>query len=120
MHRTFFDDLGALTVVEHGPGVLEVRVTGALSLQVGAGFPQVAREAASRFARCSVFLDVRGLESFQGAVREAWLEAVLEHRRRLDQVVVLSKGLLVTLSARAAKVALAPLGVCFEVETDER
>jgi hypothetical protein len=63
---------------------------------------------------------VRALESFQGAVRDAWVAAVLEHRRSLDEVVVLSRGLLVTLSARAAAVALAAVGVCFEVETDER
>ena len=67
-----------------------------------------------------MFLDVRALESFQGAVRDAWVAAVLEHRRSLDAVVVLSQGLLVTLSARAAAVALAAVGVCFQVETDER
>ncbi len=120
MHRTFADVSGSLTVTEHAPWLLEVRVSGRLSTEVGAAFPRIAREAAARGGRCSVFLDVRALESFQGAVRDAWVAAVLEHRRSLDEVVVLSRGLLVTLSARAAAVALAAVGVCFEVETDER
>lgn len=120
MHRTFADVSGSLTVTEHAPWLLEVRVSGRLSTEVGAAFPRIAREAAARGGRCSVFLDVRALESFQGAVRDAWVAAVLEHRRSLDAVVVLSQGLLVTLSARAAAVALAAVGVCFQVETDER
>ena len=120
MHRTFADVSGSLTVTEHAPWLLEVRVSGRLSTEVGAAFPRIAREAAARGGRCSVFLDVRALESFQGAVRDAWVAAVLEHRRSLEEVVVLSQGLLVTLSARAAAVALAAVGVCFQVETDER
>jgi len=120
MHRTFADVSGRLTVTEHAPGLLEVRVSGRLSTEVGAVFPRIAREAAAQGGQCSVFLDVRGLESFQGAVRDAWVASVLEHRRSIDEVVVLSRGLLVTLSARAAAVALAAVGVRFEVETDER
>lgn len=120
MHRTFADVSGSLIVTEHAPGLLEVRVSGRLSIDVGAAFPHIAREAAAGGGRCSVFLDVRALESFHGAVRDAWIASVLEHRGSIDQVVVLSRGLLVTLSARAAAVALAAVGVCFEVETDER
>ena len=120
MHRTFADVSGSLTVVEHAPGLIEVRVSGRLTLEVGAAFPRVAREVAARGGRCSVFLDLRGLESFQGAVREAWVASVLEHRASIDEVVVLSQGLLVTLSARAAAVALAAVGLRVEVVTDAR
>lgn len=119
MHRTFADSSGSLTVTEHAPGLLEVRVSGRLSIEVGAAFPRIAREAAALGGRCSVFLDVRALESFQGPVREAWVATVLEHRESIDEVVVLSRGLLVTLSARAVAVALAAVGISFRVETDE-
>jgi hypothetical protein len=120
MQQTFSDGAGALTITQHAPGLLEVLASGRLSTEVGAAFPRVAREAAARGGRCSVFLDVRALDSFQGPVREAWVESVLEHRANLEAVVVLSNRLLVTLSARAAAVALSAVGVRFEVETDER
>lgn len=114
------DTQGRLQLNEVAPGLVEVTVEGTLSTHVGAAFPRFAAEVARRRSRCAVFLDVRGLESFDGAVRNAWVSAVLEHRASLDEVVVLSSGLLVTISARAASVALAPLGICFDVVTDER
>lgn len=120
MYETQADLQGRLIMTELEPGIVEVQVTGRLSPAVGAAFPRFARAVAERRPRCSVFLDVRRLEAFDGAVREAWVSAVLEHRARLDEVVVLSDGLLVTLSARAASVALAPLGIRFDVVTDER
>ncbi len=67
-----------------------------------------------------MFLDVRGLKAFDGAVRAAWIDTVREHGGQIDEVVVLSSDLLVTLSARAASVALAALGLRFDVLTDER
>lgn len=114
------DALGSLVVSEPAPGVLEVVVHGRLSPEVGAVFPRYAKGASLRRDRCAVFLDVRGLKAFDGAVRAAWINTVLEHKERIDEVVVLSSDLLVTLSARAASVALAPLGVRFDVFTDER
>lgn len=114
------DTLGSLSVSEAAPGLLDVVVRGRLSAEVGAAFPRYARAAAERAARCAVFLDVRGLDAFDGAVRSAWLQTVLEHRGRIDEVVVLSQRLVVTLSARAAALALAPFGVRFDVVTDER
>lgn len=114
------DHLGSLVIQEPQPGVLEVIAQGKLSSEVGAAFPRYALEAASRAPRCAVYLDVRGLQGFDGAVRAAWVETVLAHRARLDEVVVLSSSLLVTLSARAASVALAAVGVRFDVVTDER
>jgi hypothetical protein len=114
------DELGSLTVTEPAPGVLEVVVQGKLSPAVGAVFPRYARAAALRHERCSVFLDVRGLKAFDGAVRAAWIDTVRERREQIDEVVVLSSDLLVTLSARAASVALAALGLRFDVLTDER
>jgi hypothetical protein len=117
---TATDSMGSLTVSEPAPGVLEVVVHGRLSPEVGAVFPRYAKAASARHERCAVFLDVRGLKAFDGAVRSAWVNSVLDHKERIDEVVVLSSDLLVTLSARAASVALAPLGVRFEVFTDER
>lgn len=119
MRERHQDDRGWLSIDALNEQVIEVRVGGSLSPALGAAFPRFARLAASRSDRCSVFLDVRELASFDGAVRAAWLDAVLEHRHRLDEVVVLSRGVLVTLSARAASVALAPFGVRFDVVTDE-
>jgi hypothetical protein len=114
------DELGSLTVTEPAPGVLEVVVRGKLSPAVGAVFPRYARAAALHQERYSVFLDVRGLKAFHGAVRAAWIDTVREHRVQIDEVVVLSSDLLVTLSARAASVALAAHGLRFDVLTDER
>ena len=119
MRERHQDSRGWLSIDALNEQVIEVRVGGALSPELGAAFPRFARQAAARAERCSVFLDVRELASFDGAVRAAWLDAVLEHRRRLDEVVVLSRGVLVTWSARAASVALAPFGVRFDVLTDE-
>lgn len=114
------DAKGLLDVVELVPGLVEVRVEGRLTPEVGAMFPRFAREVARRRDRCSVFLDVRALESFDGDVRDAWIGAVLEHRHALDEVVVLTRGVLVTLSARAASLALTGVGVRFDVVTDEQ
>ncbi len=113
------DAVGSLVVSEPAAGVLEVVARGRLSAEVGAVFPRFARQASLRAQRCVVFLDVRDLQSFEGAVRSAWLATVLEHKAHIDEVVVLSRGLAVTLSARAAALALAPFGVHFVVVTDE-
>jgi hypothetical protein len=118
MRERHQDRRGWLCIDAWNEQVIEVRVGGSLSPALGAA-PRFARRAASRADRCSVFLDVRELDSFDGAVRSAWLDAVLEHRHRLDEVVVLSRGMVVTLSARAASVALAPFGLRFDVFTDE-
>ena len=118
MRERHQDDRGWLSIDALNEQVIEVRVGGSLSPELGAAFPRFARRAAGAH-RCSVFLDVRELDSFDGAVRSAWLDAVLEHRHRLDEVVVLSRGVLVTVSARAASVALAPFGLRFDVFTDE-
>lgn len=120
MRERHQDSRGWLRIDALSNEVIEVRVGGALSPELGNVFPRFARRLAARSERCSVFLDVRELAAFDGAVRTAWLDAVLEHRHRLDEVVVLSRGLLVTLSARAASMALAPFGVRFDVLTDER
>lgn len=120
MRERHQDSRGWLCIDALNDEVIEVRVGGALSPELGNVFPRFARRLAARSERCSVFLDVRELDAFDGAVRTAWLDAVLEHRHRLDEVVVLSRGLLVTLSARAASMALAPFGVRFDVLTDER
>lgn len=114
------DSRGWLSIDASAEKMIEVRVGGSLSPELGGVLPRVARRVAATQERCSVFLDVRELSACDGAARAAWIDAVLEHRHRLDEVVVLSRGVLVTISARAAAMVLAPLGVRFDVLTDER
>lgn len=109
------DARGALEVKELRPGHLLVRVEGHLTTDVGAAFPAFAREAAKRAERCTVYLDVRAMRGFDPAVRQDWLDVVLSERQRIDHIAVATTGVFITLSARAAGVALRALGVSFEV-----
>jgi hypothetical protein len=109
------DARGALEVREPEPGVLRVKVSGHLSEEVGRAFPDFARAAALRAERCEVQLDVRELDGFDPAVRDAWVKVVLEFRARIARVNVVSSKFFITLAARAAGVALGRLGVRFEV-----
>lgn len=109
------DERGALEVQELRPGHLLVRVEGHLTTAVGAAFPAFAREAAKRAERCTVYLDVRAMKGFDADVRQDWLEVVLSERHRIEHVAVATTGVFITLSARAAALALRAVGVSFEV-----
>lgn len=100
---------------ELAPGLLSVKVSGHLSEEVGRAFPEFARDAALRAERCEVQLDVRELEGFDPAVREAWVRVVLEFRARISRVRVVSSKFFITLAARAAGVALKGMGVEYEL-----
>ena len=109
------DARGVLEMQEPRPGHLHVRVSGHLSAEVGAAFPDFARDAAKRAERCTVHLDVRELKSFDAAVRDLWFAVVLAERRRIERIQVATSGVFITLSARAAALALNALGINFSV-----
>jgi hypothetical protein len=118
MHQvTERDEAGELTIVEHAPHLIEVIVRGRLSRTVGEAFPRYADALAVTRRRRAVFLDVRALEQFDASVRQSWLATVMRHRAHLEEVVVLSSRLLVTLSAKAASVAATAMGMTFDVVT---
>ncbi len=111
------DARGSLDARVVEPGILDVKLSGHLSEDVGRAFSDFARAAASRSERCQVRLDVCDLEGFDPAVRDAWVRVVLEFHARIERVSVVSSGFLITLAARTAGVALAAMGVRFEVST---
>lgn len=109
------DPRGSLQVEELEPGHLYVRVHGHLTLEVGREFPRFAREAAERAERCTVYLDARTLRGFDPAVRDAWVDVVMDQRDRIDRIAVATQGVFISLSARAAALALKGLGVQMDV-----
>lgn len=121
MNDTFWksDARGSLGVSELQPGHLHVQVSGHLTQRVGEAFPAFAREAAERAERCTVYLDARHLRGFDPQVRQSWLDVVLTERSRIDRVIVATRGVFVSLSARAASMALRPMGVTLEVVSND-
>lgn len=121
MNDTFWksDARGSLGVNELEPGHLHVQVSGHLTQAVGEAFPAYAREAAEHAERCTVYLDARHLRGFDPQVRQSWLDVVLAERARIDRVIVATRGVFVSLSARAASLALKPLGVHLEVVSND-
>ncbi|MFO0597524.1 MAG: hypothetical protein U0228_19620 [Myxococcaceae bacterium] len=117
MNTTFrFEDArGSMEIEELAPGHLRVRVEGHLTARVGSEFPLFARMAAEHADSCVVYLDARGLNGFDPAVRDAWLEVVLLEREHIDRIVTATRGVFISLSARAAGLMLRSVGVDFEV-----
>jgi hypothetical protein len=70
---------------------------------------------AERVERCTVYLDARSLRGFDPAVREAWVNLVLQNRQRVDRIAVATQGVFISLSARTAAAALHALGVQMDV-----
>ncbi|MER2563244.1 MAG: hypothetical protein ABTQ32_21130, partial [Myxococcaceae bacterium] len=64
MRERHQDSRGWLCIDALSDEVIEVRVGGSLSPELGNVFPRFARRLAARSERCSVFLDVRELAAF--------------------------------------------------------
>jgi hypothetical protein len=112
------DARGSLRVNELEPGHLHVQVSGHLTLTIGEAFPANALEAAQRAERCTLYLDARELRGFDVRVRQSWLDVVLSERTRIERVIIATPG--VFISARAASLALKPLGVHLDVVSNRR
>jgi hypothetical protein len=64
-----------------------------------------------------VYLDARELRGFDARVRQSWLDVVLFERTRIERVIIATPG--VFISARAASLALKPLGVHLDVVSND-
>ncbi|MBL8911279.1 MAG: STAS/SEC14 domain-containing protein [Archangium sp.] len=109
------DARGSLQLDELEPGHFYVRVHGHLTGAVGMEFAAFAERTAERAERCSVYLDARSLRGFDPAVRDAWVEAVIKHRNRIDRIAVATQGVFISLAARTVSVALKPFGINLDV-----
>jgi len=72
MRERHQDDRGWLSIDALNEQVIEVRVGGSLSPELGAAFPRFARQAAARAERCSVFLDVREVHCLELKTLREW------------------------------------------------
>lgn len=109
------DARGSLQVDELEPGHFYVRVHGHLTHHVGMEFAAFAERAAENTERCNVYLDARSLRGFDPSVRDAWVEAVIKHRNRIDRIAVATQGVFISLAARTVSVALKPFGIHLDV-----
>lgn len=109
------DARGTLQVDELEPGHFYVRVHGHLTHAVGMEFTAFAERAAERADSCTIYLDARSLRGFDPAVRDAWVDAVIKHRQRIDRIAVATQGVFISLAARTVALALHPFGIQLDV-----
>jgi hypothetical protein len=88
--RTLADEGGSVAVGWVGGGVLFVRITGALSAELGAVYATELADMVARAPEVHLFGDMSGLTHYDLLARSAFVRVVLADRRRFRSITILT------------------------------
>ena len=88
--RTLADEGGSVAVGWVGGGVLFVRITGALSAELGAAYAAELADIVACAPEVHLFGDMSGLTHYDLLARSAFVRIVLADRRRFRSITILT------------------------------